>query len=177
VNADGSFSQYHYDPSGNSYTLGTVNHTIYPETINNNNVGQVISYTYTPYNGTPVTGTYSPHNAAVPSPLTIGQTWTINSTLNTTASTFTYSYSATGSFVGVESLTVPAGTFTAYKFQDVYTYLTSGGTLVTATGTMWKDATGTIPLYIKAIHTYTYSGAAPPQGSTVIDTSVLQSLE
>lgn len=175
VNGDGSFSYSNYDPSYNSYTTGVVNHTLYPEAINANSVGQTINVTYTPYNGSLTTVTYTPHSGGVPSPLTLGQSWTYSFTQAYSNSSTIINYSESGSFIGTESITVPAGTFTAYKFQRVATYLRPDGVAVTETVTTWKNTSGTFSPFLKSVATYGFSGAAPPQGSTVSDTNELMS--
>ncbi|MBV8665506.1 MAG: hypothetical protein JO269_03390 [Burkholderiaceae bacterium] len=180
VNADGSFTHTESDPSNDSITSGSVTYTIYPATQNYNSVGQLTSTTVTPP-GSSTTCLYSPHAGGAPSPLSVGQTWSFAFTTNCTSMAGSTSQpsmvlaeSQSGALVDMESITVPAGTFNAYKLQSTTTWTTAAGTTVTETTTNWRDASG-YTRSLKEVSTFIYSGAAPAQGSTVTEMQVLQS--
>lgn len=170
VNADGSFSQTLQDPSNNSITTGTVNHTFYPTTYFYDNAGHEMHRTVSLPNGS-VDCVDSPHGGGAPSRLDIGQSWTATYT-ETCGNGAAITYSQTGSLVGTESITIPTGTYTAYKFQSTTTWTTPAGTTVTETATQWRNAAAGHSGSLKFVATFAYSGTAPAQGSVVSLTRV-----
>jgi hypothetical protein len=175
VNPDGTFTLAWNDPSNSSITTDVVNHTFYPSTENYNSVAQALNWTVTPSTGSPVNCVASPHGSGAPSPLNAGQNWAFNYTSTCDASSSTSS-TQSGTFVGTESIIVPAGTFNAYKFQSTITS-TFNATTTTASITQWRNAANADSRSLKTVVNYTYSGAAPPQGSLVSDTRGLQSYQ
>jgi hypothetical protein len=75
------------------------------------------------------------------------------------------SYTQQGSVVDVESVTVPAGTFTALKFQSTITWTDADGTNRTQTITNWRD---TATLYtLKQQISIAVTGTLPTNGYPV----------
>lgn len=175
VNPDGTFTTSWIDPSNNSITTGVVNHTFYPQTSGDNSVAQKLNLTVTPPTGSPTNCVFSPHAGGASSPLTAGQNWAFSFT-DTCGASSPIAFTESGTFVGTESITVPAGTFNAYKFQSTTTY-TLGGTTTTESVTQWRNAANTDSRSLKLVINYTYSGTAPAQGSLVSSTRVLQSYQ
>jgi hypothetical protein len=176
VNADGSFTSAWDDPSGDTTTSGVVDLTQYPTTYNYNSAAQGLSLTVTPYTGSPYSCTLSPHGAGAPSPLSAGQTWAFSFT-QVCGSDSPLTITQLGTFVGTESVTVPDGTFNAYKFQSTLTYTDSSGTTVVQSITNWRNASDTDSRSLKEVVNYTYSGTAPAQGSLVSSTRILQTYQ
>jgi hypothetical protein len=167
VNSDGSFVVSRYDPSGNNTLSNGITVSLFP-IVSYNSVGQAFKYTYLNLtDSSQITCFYSPHASGAPSPLTVGQSWTFSwtQTCPLTSSDATQN----GNFVGVESITVPAGTFTAYKFQSITTRPTGS----TST-TIWRNASDTDTRTLKIVHNYTYTGIAPTD-ALASDTWSLQS--
>ena len=176
INADGSFTSTWADPSGDTDVSGVVDHTQYPTTFNYNSAAQGLSWGVTPYTYSPYGCAVSPHAAGAPSPLSAGQSWTFSYT-QVCGSNPTLTLTQSGTFVGTESVTVPDGTFNAYKFQSTLTYTESSGTTVVQSITSWRNAAGTDSRSLKDVVNYTYSGSAPLQGSLVSFTRILQSFQ
>jgi hypothetical protein len=175
VNSDGSFTSTEDDPSNDSSTTGTVDHTFYPTTYTNNSVGQVTNLATSNADGIAVNCIATPHLAGEPSPLAVGQNWAFSFTeaCNSAAPT---DLTQSGIFVDAESVTVPAGTFNAYKFESTIVY-TLNGTTVSRAVTHWVNASSTDSRTLKTVTDYAYSGTTPAQGSLVTDTVMLQSFQ
>jgi hypothetical protein len=172
VNADGSFIYVHDVPSGNSATVNGTTYSTPTETINENNLGQELSYSYINSNGNPVTCTATPHGAGPSYPIAVGQTWTLNFVASCGTAT-PIPYTQTGSVVDVESVTVPAGTFSAVKLQSTETWTDYNGTTRTETITNWRDInTGVV---LKRMINTEYSGTALVNGYPVTKTLSLES--
>lgn len=166
VNTDGSFVVNDSDPSNNTFFSGSVNHTLYPTTFSYSASAQELQHVIAIPNASPVTCIWSPNGPGAPSPLAAGQAWTSTIT-ETCGGGSAVSYTQTGTYVGMESVTVPAGTFNAYKFQSTLTGTIPGGTTVTQSTTLWRNAASTDSRMLKEVLTYTYSGTPPAQGTTV----------
>jgi hypothetical protein len=131
-----------------------------------------LSYSYAPANGTAVTCTVAPHGAGPDYLLTVGKAWALNCAI--TCGTVTpNSYAQTGSVVGTESVTVPAGTFLAIKLQSTLTWTDPNGTTRTESIGTWRDANTAI--VVKRIINIAYSGTALLNGYPVTTTTALQS--
>jgi hypothetical protein len=172
VNADGSYVYTHDDPNNNSLTVNGTTYSTQTRSITDNNSGQELSYSYTPANGAPVACTVAPHGAGPNFPLTVGQNWTLNYAI-TCGTTAPVSYTQTGTVVGVESVTVPAGTFSAIKLQSTLTWTTPNGTTRTETITAWRDVNTEIQ--VKRVTNIVYSGTALVNGYPVTTTTTLES--
>jgi hypothetical protein len=172
VNADGSYVFVHDDPTGNSVTVNGTTYSTITESITENNSGQEVSYTPMLVNAIGVTCTISPHGAGPNFPLTVGQTWISNYSI-TCGTAPPLSYAQTGSVVGIESVTVPAGTFSAIKLQSALTWTGPNGTTRTEAITTWRDVNTEI--VVKRVTNIEYSGTALVNGYPVTTTSALES--
>jgi hypothetical protein len=175
VNTDGSYSMLKYDPSNNTVLSGVVDYSIYATTITANNVGQITSVTYTPTNHSAVNCTYSPHNAAIPSPLSLGQTWSFDFVRSCNG--VDNSFSVSGKFVASESISIPLGAFNSYKFQYSIIETMASGLTITDDVIVWTDASRVIPRFLKQTVNRTYSGGTPVSGSLTSQTTILQSYQ
>jgi hypothetical protein len=168
VNSDGSYIVLQDDNSTNfSVTWGATTYSIPSRTITLSKSGQEVSYTISGSS----TCTFSPHGAGPDYPIAMGETWTLTYTLTCGATTITYSQ--TGAVIGVESVTVTAGTYSAIKLQSTITWTDSSGTTYTNTVTNWREITTGIS--VKSTISHSYSGTAPPNGHPVTTSTELQS--
>jgi hypothetical protein len=172
VNADGSYVFVRDDPTGNSVTVNGTTYSTITELITENKSDQEISYTPILVSAIGVLCTISPHGAGPDFPLTVGQTWASNYSI-TCGTAPPLSYAQTGSVVGIESVTVPAGTFSALKLQSTLTWTGPTGTTRTEAITTWRDVNTEIVL--KRVTNIEYSGTAPVNGYPVTTTSALES--
>ena len=88
--------------------------------------------------------------------------------------TETETYEQTGSVVDVESVTVPAGTFSALKLQSTVTWTDSQGTTRTETVTNWRDTATSHS--VKENITVVVGGTPPTTGYPVSRKYVLESI-
>ncbi len=182
VNPDGSSVVLVDNPNNNTVTVNGTTYVVpHTETDNVNKSGQTVSTSNTPTGGATTTCTFSPNNGSADYPLVIGQAWSITDTETcvSSAPTTTTTYTHTGSVIDVESVTVPAGTYSAVKLQTTGTWTNSSGTAI-QTLTNWRDASTGIS--VKQVATISYSGIAPygytgivPNGYPVSFTMELQS--
>lgn len=111
-----------------------------------------------------------------PSPLAVGGAWSTSYALlcgsGTTGSTVNYTQA--GTLVAVETITVAAGTFSAYRFTST-TSSTRGGVTATDNATFWRAASGDTRL-LKRMVTSSFSGGTPPQGSLLSSSRELESV-
>ena len=163
VNADGSYRSTSVDPSGDTVGSGTVDQTFYPTAYSLNNAGQETAQQTTRPGNVVVSCAADPHDAGPPAPLSVGQHWSFSYTPCAGAPVFTQA----GVLVDTETVTVPAGTFSAYKFQSSLTWTTAGGSAVTETISHWRNASGSDSRIVKETTSYAYTGTAPPAGSPV----------
>jgi hypothetical protein len=176
VTAAGGYSASEADPSHDRVSSGVVDHTFYPTNYSYDAMGRATSWTVTGASGNPVgcqvAGTQF---AGAPSPLAAGQAW--NATyVEVCGAGAGLTFTQSGSFAGIEAITVPAGTFNAYKFVST-TSRTVNGLTTTEAVTRWRDAATTGSRVLKSVATFTYSGAEPPQGALVSETQALQSYQ
>lgn len=173
VNADGSYVIQQDDPTHNAITLNRTIYSVPTETITVNGSGQDSSETHLS-SGVPVTCTYTPHAAGPNFPLAVGDTW--SSSWNVTCGSNTpVAYTQNGSIVETESITVPAGTYTAIKLQSTVSWTDVEGTTHTDSRTTWKDvAPDHARTTIKEQDSYSLSGTVPANGYAVTVTLVLQ---
>jgi hypothetical protein len=171
ANADGTFEVLKEDPSNNSITFNGTTYSISPETFTNNRSGQPLSYLT---GGNHVTCTYSPHGAGAPYPVSIGTSWSTNFTIACNATVpNTNSFQQTGSVIDVESVTVPAGTFSALKVESTLVWTDANGMIHNAAITNWRDAATGVS--VKQESTFTYGGTLSTNGYPISETIVLQS--
>jgi hypothetical protein len=171
INADGSFVYVQDDPTGTSLVVNGTTYSTLTLTITVNGSGQMLGYSYIPSGGTQVSCTVSPHGPGPTFPLTVGQTWTLNNI--TACGNGSIAHYQSGSVVGVESVTVPAGTFNSVKLQSVFSWTDSSGTTRTETTTSWLDVNTSI--LVKIDVAYVYSGTALSSGYPITTTTALQS--
>jgi hypothetical protein len=175
VNADGSFAVHQEDPSHNRIVSGSVDQTFYPGDYQYNASAQPLSWVITHADGGTVRCAISQGNVGAPSPMTVGQNWTATYT-ETCGSGSGIAHTQSGTLVSMETISVPAGTFSAFKFTSTITR-TVNGTTRTETVSNWRDASGTDSRSLKSQSAFTYSGTAPPPGSLVSETRELQSYQ
>ena len=173
INADGSYDLVHDDPSGSSTTVNGTTYSTITESIRENSSGQEIEYmAQPPPTIVGIACTVSPHGAGPNYPLTIGQAWTSNYSV-TCGGIPPLSYTQTGSVVSVESVTVPAGTFSALKLQSTLTWTDPKGTIHNEATTTWRDINSAI--VVKRVTNTEYSGTPLVNGYPVTSTSALES--
>jgi len=165
VNPDGSFSFQEVDPISSVITVNNTAYSIQAGTYADNNSGQIISFT--PLGVGATTCTLTPHGTGPTYPITIGKTWTTTYTSSCGGAATT---SQSGSVVGVESVTVPAGTFQTTKLQSTITWADING-IYTDTGTNWRDVnTG---IFVKRTVNHNYSYIVPPVNGYPLTTSIV----
>lgn len=162
------------DPTNNRVATGAIDHSFYPTTYTYDAAGRATGWTLINASGLPVqcqvTGAQL---AGAPSPLAEGQAWNATYT-ETCGGGAGLAYTQTGTFIGIESVTVPAGTFSAYKFVSTTSW-TVNGRMTTETVTRWRDTAPTGSRVLKSVAAFAYSGTAAPQGALVSETQSLQS--
>ena len=172
VNSDATSTQVSQTTGGSD----PVNGTVYgnpAETQSFNAMGQETSYEFTGQKGAVVTCTYDPHGPGPNFPVEAGDTWTLTYTL-TCGSNAPVTHQQTGSVVDVESVTVPAGTFSALKTTSTETWTDAAGTTRTESVTSWRDVATSRS--VQQNITIAYSGTLPTSGYAVSRDIVLQSI-
>lgn len=172
VNADGTIVEQVASSTGNSSIIDGTNYAIVAETENYNDMGQETSYVYTDDDGNPVTCTFDPHGSGPDYPLTVGETWTLDYTF-TCGTNEPITYAQSGSVIDVESVTVPAGSYTAIKLQSTLTWTNAAGTTRTQTITNWRDVATSHT--VKEQIAIAVSGTPPTAGYAVSRETVLES--
>jgi hypothetical protein len=137
-----------------------------------NGSGQSTSYSFTAANGNAVTCTYNPHGVGPDFPVMVGTTWSLAYTFGCGTNT-PVSYTQTGSVVDVETITVPAGTYSTLKLNSTVQWTDANGTTHTQTVTNWRDISTMIS--VKEVVSIAYSGTIPTNGYPVSSESTLQS--
>jgi hypothetical protein len=171
VAADGIITEQQQSTSSSATVNGT-NYTPLAETQTYNSFGRETEFTYTESNGTPVSCAYSQYAGGPTPPLAAGQTWQIDFTEACNANPAVH-FSQTGTVVDVESVTVPAGTFNALKWQVTTVWTDNNGTTHTQTTTNWLDTASFHS--VKESITIAYSGTLPVNGYPVSRQIELQS--
>jgi hypothetical protein len=166
VHADGSFVTTESDPSNNTVHLGLENYTVYPAVIDHRNNGHTKQIVTSYPDGTSRTCVFSP--ADPPSSPNFTYTETCG-----TSNPVTHTQS--GSYLGTETITVPAGTFNTDKFQTTDSWVNSDGATVTETTIKWSNLGVPESALIKRVSNFAYSGAATRPNSIVSLTGVLHS--
>ena len=167
-----SFSQSIIDPTATSQVVNGTTYRIAPLSRTINASGQVTAEIYNIDQTNPNSCTFTPSEGGVAYPLSIGQTWNAPWSERcslTTPRTATDS----GLVVDLETVTVPAGTFSTVKVQGVTSFQVATGSTLTQNTTQWRDVnTG---LVVQLLDTYSYSGAVPSTGYATQIVTVLQS--
>jgi hypothetical protein len=172
VNPNGSYVVLSEDPSHDTVIVNGTNYSIVTETADFNNSGQETGYTYTAADGNLVNCAYDPHGDGPDFPVSIGTIWALSFTF-ACGSQAPVTYTQDGSVVDVESVTVPAGTFSALKLQSTVTWTDLQGTTRTQTIMNWRDI-ATL-LSVKQEISIAYSGSIPATGYPVSREILLQS--
>jgi hypothetical protein len=116
---------------------------------------------------------FNPHGSGPDWPVRVGETWRLEYVFACGTST-PVTYSQTGEVVDVETITVPAGTFSALKLQSALTWTDVAGTTRTETVTNWRDIFTSYS--VKMEISIAVSGTAPATGYAVSRTEVLDSI-
>ncbi|GEM_PF-2193640 len=120
------------------------------------------------------TCSFSPSAAILPNPLYVGETWTSSWSESCSSGYKGKSTLTNGSVSGIESVTVPYGTFNALKIQYTITKINSNsGFAETDTITEWRSTNGNGLL--KLAETFAYS--SPPNGANGYAVSQTQVLD
>jgi hypothetical protein len=172
VNADGSFAVHEEDPSHATVVSGATDQTAYPTDLQYNAAGQQTGKVIAGASGS-VTCATTGGNEGAPSPLAVGAGWT-SAFSQACAGGAGVAYTQSGTLAGIETITVAAGTFSAYKFVATTSWALNGITR-TETSTRWRDASGAETRTLKQEITVAYSGGTPAAGSPVSRTRELQS--
>lgn len=172
VNPDGSYVVLSEDQSQQVVIVNGTDYSIVTETGQFNTSGQETSFTYVATDGNLVTCTYDPHGDGPDFPLLIGASWTLEFTYACDSQTLV-TYSQNGTVVDLESVTVPAGTYSALKLQSTVTWTDLQGTTRTQTITNWRDVDTMVS--VKQEISIAYSGVLPANGYAVSRLIVLQS--
>jgi hypothetical protein len=171
---DGSYVVQQEDPNHESVTVNGTIYSIETETVTLNDAGQELSYTAEDAGGTlAVVCNFAPHGAGPDSPVTVGMSWTLDYTLGCGGQTPT-PYVQSGTAVDVESITVPAGTYSALKLQSTISWTDAQGTHRTQTVTNWRDIATSVS--VKQSITISYSGTLPSTGYAVSRDITLESM-
>ncbi len=171
VNADGTFAVHEEDPSHNRVVSGAVDQTLYPTDFQYDAAGQVTAITVD--NGTAVTHCTYQGSQGAPATLAVGAGWNTQYT-ETCNGGAGVTYTQNGTLAGVETITIAAGTFSAYRFVSTTTWTINGITR-TESATRWRDASGGDTRTLKMVRTIAYSGGTPAAGSLVTASRELQS--
>jgi|SRR5665213_809441 len=172
VNADGTYVVMEDDPTHTSVTFGGTTYSVLTENVNVNGSGQSTSYSFTAANGNTGTCTYNPHGVGPDFPVTVGTTWSLAYTF-ACGNNVPVSYMQTGSVVDVETITVPAGTYSTLKLNSTVQWTDANGTTHTQTVSNWRDINTMIS--VKEVVSIAYSGTMPTNGYPVSSESTLQS--
>ena len=171
VNADGTFAVHEEDPSHNHFVSGAVDQTLYPTDFQYDAAGQVTATTVD--KGTTVSHCTYQGSQGAPATLAVGAGWNTQYT-ETCDGGPGVTYTQSGTLAGIETITIAAGTFSAYKIVSTTTWTVNGITR-TESATRWRDASGGDTRTLKMVRTIDYSGGTPAAGSLVTATRELQS--
>ena len=94
-----------------------------------------------------------------------GQSWVDNITVNCNDSSTNGSHIQNWTFVGMETVTVPAGTFNAHKFQTVGTDYSNQNGSYFYNATTWLDSSSAYSRMVKDFTQYIYAGNTTPGGT------------
>jgi hypothetical protein len=172
VNADGSYVVLSEDPNHNTVIVNGTNYSIVTETESLNSSGHETSFQFVAASGSLVTCTFNPHGDGPVFPLSVGETWTLDYTYACGAQS-PIAYTQVGSVVGLEAITVPAGTYSALKLESTVTWTDPAGTTRTETITNWRDVATLIS--VKQEISVSSSGTVPSNGYAVNRVILLQS--
>ena len=172
VAADGTITEQQQSTTPTGNTIDGTDYSVLTETETFNSFGRETGYAYTDPDGAQGSCTYTPYTGGPAPPLTVGQSWQIsyNQACNGNPG---IDYSQQGNVSDVESVTVPAGTFTALKLQGTTSWTDTHGTTHLETSTNWLDVATFHS--VKQSITYQDGGTLPTNGYAVSREIVLQS--
>jgi hypothetical protein len=171
VNADGTFAVHEEDPSHDHFMSGAVDQTLYPTDFNYGADGQPTAMTIA--RGTATVHCAFQGSQGAPATLVVGSGWNTQYT-ETCDGGAGVTYTQTGTLAGIETITIAAGTFSAYKFVSTTTWTVNGITR-TESATRWRDASGSDARTLRMVRSFTYGGGTPAAGSPVSASRELQS--
>jgi hypothetical protein len=171
VNADGTYVVL-FQPSNPTVIVNGTNYGGPPETQSYSTSGQETLTVYTS-DSTAYTCNFDPHGSGPDFPVQVGMSWSLDYTYSCNGGAST-AYAQTGTVSDVESVTVPAGTFSAIKLQSTLSWTDAQGTTRTQTITNWRDVATSIS--VKQEVSIAYSGTLPATGYAVSREILLQSI-
>ncbi|WP_198119880.1 hypothetical protein [Massilia rhizosphaerae] len=171
VNADGTFTVHEEDPSHDRLVSGAVDQTLYPTDFQYDAAGHVAAQTID--RGATVSHCTYQGSAGAPATLAVGAGWNTQYT-ETCDGGNGVTYTQSGTLAGVETITIAAGTFSAYKFVSTTTW-TFNGITRTESATRWRDASGGDTRTLKMVRSIAYSGGTPAAGAPLTASRELQS--
>lgn len=176
VKDDGTYLMDRHALTNETVTIGVATLSMYPATLQMNAMGQETMISVHQPNVPLVNCTATPNNGAPASPLTVAQTWTTDYVW-ACGSAFPVSHSISGKYVGKETITVAAGTFTAYKFEITDKWIQANGSKATDAGTFWFNAASNDSRMLKSVINSTYEYPLPVLTSPVTSTTELTSYQ
>jgi len=165
-NSNGTFVVFQNDPANISVTVNGTNYSVVPETITFSSSGQVLS---TVNDNSHVSCTDTPFGEGPVYPISVNENWSGNFTV-TCGSGPSISYVHSGNVMDLETVKVPAGTFSALRLVSGIDFTDANGVSHSVTTTTWRDAGTGIIVQQQAI--YGYSGT--PQTSGYIVSGALE---
>ena len=170
VNSDGTYVVL-FQPGTPSVIVNGTNYGGPPETQSYNTSGQETLDVYT--STTVNTCNFDPHGSGPDFPLQVGMSWSLDYTYSCNGGA-PVSYMQSGTVSDVESVTVPAGTFSAIRLQSTLTWTDAQGTTRTQTISNWRDVATSIS--VKQEISIAYSGTLPTTGYAVSREILLESI-
>lgn len=160
VNSDGSYILT-WIPAQSTYSRGGVQYPLIGENDLYDSAGDILQYT--PINAANFSCYYDYTSGPSPTSMVQGQSYTISDSSHCTGDTTTITNTGNGTFIGTESITVPAGTFNAYKFQNTWTspITYQAGASTTIVNTVWLDTSPTTSRTLRRITQYGYVNFTP----------------
>jgi len=161
VGADGSYQLTQDDPLNQTFTVNGITYH-YDPTVRQygptaaNNIQS--GYTVTLPSGGTATCTMAIQSGVHAKPFYVGQAWSTRYAI--TCGSVTTAYLSTGTVDAVESVTVPAGTFTTLKETYASSWTTSAGQQIVEHTVLWMDPAHGF-FTVKRASTYERSGNVP----------------
>jgi hypothetical protein len=170
VNSDGTYVVL-FQPSNPSVIVNGTNYGGPPETQTYSTSGQETLDVYTS-GGTAYTCDFDPHGTGPAFPVQVGMSWSLDYTYGCNGGAAT-TYVQSGAVSDVESVTVPAGMFSAIKLLSTVMWTDAQGTTRTQTITNWRDVATSIS--VKQQISIAYGGTLPTTGYAVSREILLES--
>jgi hypothetical protein len=170
VNTDGTYVVL-FQPSNPTAIVNGTNYGGPPETQTFNTSGQETLDVFT--SSKAYTCNFDPHGSGPEFPVQVGMSWSLDYTYSCNGGA-SISYVQAGTVLDVESVTVPAGTFSAIKLQSTLTWTDAQGTTRTQTIANWRDVATSIS--VKQQISVAYSGSLPTTGYPVSREILLESI-